>query len=368
MSYQKGIDETGSSSSEGVLPTDFEELTAIRASDILASISGIQNHVQNLLSEIESSLSKDATNGISVKDYMEARKSGNVSITTAFEQAHEGLDGKTEGEALPFLLDAQAELQFLSDCINQRFFSGTADLSDLSSARDSEESQIQEIYRQYTQDPSFSWETIRMDNHFRDVLNQRVQDIGTFVSDIDQMLHTTIQQDANGYPDILIQDTLGWIDHLSDFRQFNALHFDGVSKEFADTKMKMQRLTPLSMRMVFIQKLDQIQGQLRDAQPIRNLLQQYDPHNGLHPSAGLMQNVTNGLYQVYQRYGQLLQDVRLMNILTQRHQQQIVNGLDLKRNARSIHGFLNTVQNNVYPTSQPQVLVNHIMRVLQSSS
>lgn len=127
------------------MPPIISRLTEVLGSDLLDDLTGLLGDINVLQKRMEQCLQDTDGNGVSFKEYKKEKRSANPDYDkiVAYESYHStNLNGRTQAEVYPILIDMENELTEYREFINKQLFDGQADYEHTDTIRQKEKNKI----------------------------------------------------------------------------------------------------------------------------------------------------------------------------------------------------------------------------------
>jgi hypothetical protein len=130
------------------MPPVIKRLTDVLGSDLLDELTGLIGDINVLQRRMEQCLQDSDGGGVSFKDYKKEKRSANpdYSKISAYETYHAtNLNGRTQAEVYPLLVDMGDELTEYRDFLNKQLFDGQANYEHIDVVRQKEKNKIDKL-------------------------------------------------------------------------------------------------------------------------------------------------------------------------------------------------------------------------------
>lgn len=198
-----------------------EKETTYTPSESVASLlknkpSGILGEIENELDiakmmqeRIAKCLEDSNVNGVSIADYLKNKKDpdGDKELTRKFEKDNAmAINGTSQAECLPLLLDSEQELESLSNLLNSHFYNNEVNKEHLEIAEEKDEAKMETTLKKdmslgFTEQ---EYGKLQKDDFVLEICHRRLNNCKNLTKQINELLCTTVNTLYNGNVDDIV--------------------------------------------------------------------------------------------------------------------------------------------------------------------
>lgn len=332
------------------LPPAIQALTDVLPSSILDEIGGLLGDIDVLAKRMEMCLQDDVANGISFKDYQKEKKSANPNndIINSYENYHKSdINGSTQGEVYPILLDMNKELSDYRDFLNNQFYNGNANYDYIDTVKEKEKAQIEKhIENDIGGTLSNSdFNKLQVQAQISNYAMERVNNAKNFIKDINKVLCSTANTYYNGSVKSVVQQFASAdTSVLGDLNSMNKVRFnETVVKSQQDNRRDSKLNTPeikQGMNEV-VQKIATIKTSGIDN--VVNWIKDIDTDYDQSPLTKVVSDALDRVEFVNSEYNKAVTELYKHNELDSMCKKDQINSLLEKKQARQIYNLISDI-------------------------
>ena len=239
----------------GYVPSSVvENLLNKKPSGLLGEISDALDINKMMQERIAKCLEDTNVNGITVEDYLKNAKdkNGDKELVRKFDKDNAmAINGTTQAECLPLLLEMEDELNFLSGNINKHFYNNEANLDHLEVAEEKDNARL-DILVEKDKANAFdrtSMDAIGFDNVILEVTSRRLDNCKNLSKQLNGLLCTTVNTYYNGNVDDVVQKYgEAQISTLVSINDVNKISFRGTAKLAQEDTLRSSKLNSVGIK------------------------------------------------------------------------------------------------------------------------
>lgn len=350
LGYEPKILTKVESTSSYKMPPALQALTNVLPSSILDEITGLLGDIDVLAKRMEMCLQDDVADGISFKDYQKEKKSAepNYDTINKYENYHKSdINGSTQGEVYPMLLDLSDELTGYRDFLNKQFYNGNANYDYIDTIRDKEKAQIEKHVENDINGElgNSDFNKLQVQAQISNYAMTRVDNAKIFIKDLNKVLCSTTNAYYNGnVKSVVKQYATASTSVLGDLNGMNKVRFnETVVKAQQDSRRDSKLNTP-----EIKQGMNDIAKKIADmktsgADNVLNWIKNINTEHDTSPVTKIVADALDRIEFVNSEYNKVVTELYKHNELDAMLKQDQIGTLLDKKQARQVFNLISDI-------------------------
>ena len=350
LGYKPKILTKVESTSSYEMPPALQAITNVLPSSILDEITGLLGDIDVLAKRMEMCLQDDVADGISFKDYQKEKKSAepNYDTINKYENYHKSdINGSTQGEVYPMLLDLSDELAGYRDFLNKQFYNGNANYDYIDTIRDKEKAQIEKHVENDINGElgNSDFNKLQVQAQISNYAMTRVDNAKIFIKDLNKVLCSTTNAYYNGnVKSVVKQYATASTSVLGDLNGMNKVRFnETVVKAQQDSRRDSKLNTP-----EIKQGMNDIAKKIADmktsgADNVLNWIKNINTEHDTSPVTKIVADALDRIEFVNSEYNKVVTELYKHNELDAMLKQDQIGTLLDKKQARQVFNLISDI-------------------------
>jgi hypothetical protein len=325
----------------GYTPSSIvDNLLNKKPSGVLGEINELLDMNKMMQERLAKCLEDTNVNGITVSDYLKnARdKDGDKELVRQFNKDNaRAINGTTQAECLPLLLEMEEELNYVSNNINKHFYNNEADTDHLETVEYKDDIRLDALVEKDKEGSlsNLDLDSIGFESVLLEIASRRVDNCRNFLKEINETLYSTVNTYYNDNIDSIVK-TYGSTDitTLSVINDMNKVTFRSVSKLSEEDNLRNARLNSVDMKANLQEMLNRIGELKQQSHSILNFALSLDTDYDQNENTQIVSDAFDQVEFINEEYEKAILEVFKQIKLDELAKTDIIDTMKQKREAR----------------------------------